>query len=264
MASKTLARRLALSACVFLAGASYAQVSQQREPTVVTPEARVGTRGDEAIQSARADTAETARRIIGSTNAFRRQESLPAVSPAPQLASAARYFADFMARTGKYGHSADGSEPAARAKRFGYEYCIVAENIAHVFSSTGFATTKLANRLFEGWQNSPGHRKNMLDPHVTETAVAVAYSPKTGHYYAVQLFGRPKSQAIEFSVANRADTTVEYSLNGQTFPLPPRATRTHQICKPAELAFRGKTLQPMNGQQLVIVNDQNGMQLQVQ
>ena len=64
------------------------------------------------------------------TNAFRRQEeSQP--GPAPQLASAARYFADFMARTGKFGHSADGSEPAARAKRFGYEYCIVSENIAY-------------------------------------------------------------------------------------------------------------------------------------
>ena len=45
-----------------------------------------------------------------------------------------------MARTGKFSHSADGSEPAARAKRFGYEYCIVAENIAYIFSSEGMAT----------------------------------------------------------------------------------------------------------------------------
>jgi hypothetical protein len=57
---------------------------------------------------------------------------------------------------------------------------------------------------------------------------------------------------------------VEYALDGQTFQLPTRATSTHQVCKRAVLEFRGKTLQPVNGQQLVIVNDPNGMQLQAQ
>ncbi len=35
-------------------------------------------------------------------------------------------------------------------------------------------------------------RKNMLAPEVTETGVAVARSGKTGRYYAVQMFGRPR------------------------------------------------------------------------
>ena len=168
-----------------------------------------------------------------------------------------------MARTGKYGHSADGSEPAARAKRFGYPYCIIAENIASIFSPDGTATDGLADRVFKGWQNSPGHRENMLNPNVTETAVAVAHAAKTDRYYAVQLFGRPISQSIEFKVANRTGVTVEYALDGQTFQLPPRATSSHQVCKRAVLEFRGKTLQPVNGQ-LVIVNDQNRTQLQAQ
>jgi uncharacterized protein YkwD len=239
---------------------TYAQVSQQRQPTVVTPEAPAR---NERVR-ARADTAEAARRVIVATNEFRRQEKLLPTGPAPQLASAARYFADFMARTGKYGHSADGSEPTARAKRFGYAYCIVAENIASIFSSRATATEELADRLFKGWQNSPGHRENMLNPNVTETAVAVAHSANTDRYYAVQLFGRPISQSIEFKVANRTGVTVEYALDGQTFQLPPRATSTHQVCKRGVLEFRGKTLQPVSGQQLVIVNDQNGMQLQAQ
>ena len=169
-----------------------------------------------------------------------------------------------MARTGKFSHSADGTEPAARAKRFGYEYCTVAENIATLFSSAGTDTAELARRVFEGWQNSPGHRKNMVNPDVTETAVAIARSATTDYYYAVQLFGKPKSQMIEFKVANLAGVGVEYVLDGQTFQLPTRTTSTHQICRRAALEFRGKTLQPVNGQLLAIVNDQNGMQLQAQ
>ena len=240
-----------------------AQVSQQRAPTFVTSKAQAAGRTPDSVQ-ARADTAEAARRVVALTNTLRRQEKLPQTGPAPQLASAARYFADFMARTGKVSHSADGSEPAARAKRFGYEYCAVAENIAYIFSSEGTDTAELARRLFEGWQNSPGHRENMINPNVTETAVAIAHNPRTDYYYAVQLFGRPKSQMIEVKVANRTGDSVEYRLDSQTFQLPMRTTSTHQVCKRPTVEFRGKTLQPTHGQQLVIVNDQNGMQLQAQ
>lgn len=236
---------------MLFAQSSFAQVSASSPATVDT-------------RNAGADTAEAARRVVISTNEFRRQENLPRTGHAPQLASAARYFADFMARTGKYGHSADGTEPAARAKRFGYDYCIVAENIAQLYRSDGMATSELATRLFNGWQDSPEHRKNMLEPHVTESAVAVARSAETGRYYAVQLFGRPASQSAEFKVANRAGVAVSYTLDGRTFQLPPRATSTHRVCKPATLQFRGKTLQPADGQQLVIVNDQNGAQLQAE
>lgn len=246
-----------------LVGATQAQVSQQRDATVVASKSRPAARSSQGT-AALADTGDAARRVVDLTNAFRRQENLQPTGPAPQLASAARYFADFMARTGKFSHTADGSEPAARAKRFGYEYCTVAENIAYVFSADGTDTAELARRVVEGWQKSPGHRKNMLDPNVTETAVAIARSPRTDYYYAVQLFGKPKSQMIEFKVANRTGVGVEYMLDGQTFQLPTRATITHQVCSRPVVVFRGKTLQPAAGQQLVIVNDQNGMQVQVQ
>ena len=238
-------------------------MTQQRHGTVVTSKAHAAERSPDSVQ-ARADTAEAARRVVALTNTFRRQQSLPITDPDPQLSSAARYFADFMARTGKLSHSADGSEPAARAKRFGYEYCTVAENIAYVYSSEGTDTAELARRLFEGWQNSQAHRENMLNPNVTETAVAIAHSPRTDYYYAVQLFGRPKSQMTEFKVANRTGVGVEYLLDGHTFQLPTRTTSTHQVCKRPVVEFRGKTLQPTNGQQLVIVNAQAGMQLQAQ
>ena len=189
---------------------------------------------------------------------------LAAVEPNLQLLKTARYFADFMARTDKYGHHADGSAPSDRAGKFGYEYCIISENIAYQFSSAGFGTQQLAVRLFEGWQNSPEHRKNMLDPNVSDTAVAIALSADTGHYYAVQIFGRPKSQTIQFSVANHAGVAVEYTVDDQTFPLPPRVTRTHQVCRPPVVSLRGASVEPRNGQSLVVANDDGAVQLKIQ
>ena len=80
----------------------------------------------------------------------------------------------------------------------------------------------------------------MVDPNVTETAVAVAHSATTDYYYAVQLFGRPKSQMIEFKVANRTGDSVEYTLDGQTFQLP-RARRAHtRYASVPTLNFAGK------------------------
>ncbi|HVF65238.1 MAG TPA: CAP domain-containing protein [Casimicrobiaceae bacterium] len=195
---------------------------------------------------------DAATRVGSATNDFRGEHKLARLTHDEELAKAATYFAEYMARTGRYGHGADGNSATGRAKKFGYDYCIVAENIAYQFSSRGFSTDDLATRLFEGWRNSPGHRKNMLDPDVTETAVAIASSRDTGYFYAVQLFGRPQSASIVFSIENRSATVVEYTLEEQRFPLPPRVTRTHERCRPSTLTVLGKTIEPRNGQSLVI------------
>ena len=59
-----------------------------------------------------------------------------------------------------------------------------------------------------GWQQDICQQVRDLvhgaDPDVTETGVAVARSEKTGYYYGVQMFGRPKSAAVVFKVENRA------------------------------------------------------------
>ena len=136
--------------------------------------------------------------IVAKTNEFRQEQGRAAVKTNPQLTETVREFAAFMARTDKYGHEADGKQPADRASEHKYDYCVIAENIAYEYSSEGFATADLAARLVEGWKKSPGHRKNMLDPDVTETGMAVAHREKSGKYYAVEMFGRPRSAAIEF------------------------------------------------------------------
>jgi uncharacterized protein YkwD len=200
------------------------------------------------------DLAKVAELIAQKTNEFRKKEGRQPVKPNEKLVATAQYFSGYMARTTEYGHTADGKRPSQRVKDRGYDYCIVAENIAYVYDSRGFATEQLAEKLFEGWKHSPEHRKNMLDPDVTETAVAVAHSDKNGYYYADQLFGRPKSMAIKFEVENKSGEAVSYAIGSRTFDLPPRVIRTHTRCRPGEVKFTwpgedkpSATLNPKSG-----------------
>jgi uncharacterized protein YkwD len=203
------------------------------------------------------------RQVVERTNAFRRemgQEELP-VNAA--LTRAARYFADYMARTDQYGHEADGATPSERAANHGYDFCIVSENIGYQFHSAGFSTDELAASMVTGWKNSPSHRAAMLDADVTETGVALARSTRTGRYYGVQMFGRPRSESLRFEVANRAGAPVRYRLDGRDFTLDPRSTRTHEQCRAAELEFetsdaRPVRVQPAGGERYAVVRDADG------
>jgi uncharacterized protein YkwD len=214
-------------------------------------------------QESAADLRRAADLIIDKTNDFRLNQQLQRVETSPKLMETARDFADFMAQSDQYGHTADGNRPSQRVKQHGYEYCVVAENIAYQFSSLGFATEELAEKFFAGWKHSPGHRENMLNPAVTETGVAIAQSDTTGYFYAVQLFGRPKSKQITFQVTNQADTTVQYQIGDRSFPLPPHFTRTHKRCRPTKLVVvsqqeserPAKTFTAADGARFVIAKD---------
>jgi uncharacterized protein YkwD len=212
----------------------------------------------------RPDLAKVIQLITEHTNAFREQEKRGPVAVNKELAAAAQYFADYMAKNDEYGHTADGKRPTERANQHGYDHCIVLENIAYAFDSRGFDAGPLGERFFTGWRESSGHRKNMLDPDVTETGVAVARSEKTGHYYAVQMFGRPKSAALEFKIHNRSDEAIRYVIEEETFNLPPRATRTHRRCRPAEASFiwpgeekPDASVKPASGETFVVTKDGN-------
>jgi uncharacterized protein YkwD len=229
-------------------------------PAVISAQAaETRTSGDQSP-----DLTDVVERLISRTHAFRQQKGLPPVVPNPQLTATARDFATFMARTGKLSHTADGQTPEARARAHGYDACLIAENIAYQQNPAGFTTEALTEGFFQGWQHSPNHRKNLLDPAVTETGVGVAQSEQTGAYYAVQLFGRPMSQRIEFQITNTSDLTIPYTIDGQTFSLPPQSTHTHQQCRPAEVTFRWPgtqertTVRPNHGERYTIVQGDAG------
>lgn len=215
-----------------------------------------------------ADVASVTAGIVERTNDFRKGEKREPVKINGELTKTAEYFATFMADTGKYGHEADDQKPADRAKKHGYDYCIVLENIAYQYSSEGFTTDALTTAFVKGWQESPGHRKSMLDSDVTETGVAVARSEKTGYYYAVQMFGRPKSQAIAFKIENATDVAVEYKLGEEKFTLEPRYTRTHTVCRPDEIAFQTPiglgTLKASGGEKFTVTGEKDKYEVKKQ
>jgi uncharacterized protein YkwD len=206
-----------------------------------------------------ANLAEVVKLIVAKTNEFRQEQGRAAVKTNPLLTETVREFAAFMARTEKFSHEADGKQPSDRARQHKYSYCVIAENIAYEYSSEGFATAELAARFVEGWKKSPGHRKNMLDPDVTETGVAVAQSEKSGKYYAVAMFGRPRSAAIEFTIKNETDAEVKYKIGDETLALPASSIRTHEQCRSAEVKFewseaegQPQTLRPTAGGRYVV------------
>ncbi len=88
-----------------------------------------------------------------------------------------------------------------------------------------------------GWEHSPPHRKNLLDAGLEQIGVGVAYSPDTGRYYAVQDFGRPKADAIVFTIADETSQTVHYNIDGKDYSIQPRYTMTHETCRPPTVTF---------------------------
>lgn len=212
-------------------------------------------------RGAEPDLAAAARQVVEQTNRFRGQNGQGELKVNAELTKAAQGFAEYMARTDKYSHTADGKEPWERAAEAGYTYCIVLENIAYEFRTNAFSTQDLAAGCMKGWKESPPHRKNILDPDIYDIGVGVAHSSRTGRYYAVQNFGRPRSKEIKFTIVNPTDATLSYTLDGKEITLKPRYTMVHEACRPPELTLpksKGKTFHPENGGRYAIRANASG------
>ena len=191
-----------------------------------------------ALAAATVATAEQG--VIEQTNAFRASNGLAATVANPTLTAEARGFASFLAGTQLFSHTADGRTPSERAEAAGYRYCALAENIARIqgLGRRGEDSADALSRQFvAGWQASPGHRRNMLDPEVTETGVAIAADRNTDTYAAVQVFGRPESLRFSFSVQNRSIATVGVTYDGASRALRPGAGVVYTTCAPGSLTF---------------------------
>lgn len=180
--------------------------------------------------------------IIKQINDYRKKKGLGQLQVNDELQATAKKFAEFMAESGKYGHHADGKTPAERAEAAGYEYCVVRENIAYR-TNTGEVTAKsLVDVFVPGWIDSPPHHENIVAKHITQTGAAVATKDQTT-YYAVHLFGRPKSAQIEISVLNRSGkaqtVSIETNESVDEFEMPPRTTVSMKRCFPTTFRVDG-------------------------
>lgn len=173
--------------------------------------------------------------ILDLTNAFRREHKLGALRRDQSLDRAAKAYAGYLARTGKFSHTADGREFSDRIKAAGYAAYLGAENLALNGDSRGFTVRKLARDAVEGWKESPGHRKNMLTALAVDIGVGVAKTAGEQTYYSVQLFGRPEALRQKFSVENRAGLPVVIGVDGERKRLPERAILTLSTCRPTEI-----------------------------
>lgn len=102
------------------------------------------------------------------------------------LNQSARAHAQDMARHGRLDHQgSDGSTPAQRLGRTGYQWRVVGENIA-----SGPMTPE---EVTAGWLKSSGHCENIMDPAFTDLGVGYAERrEKDGTLYWVQVFAAPR------------------------------------------------------------------------
>jgi len=115
-------------------------------------------------------------------NRERMHEHLAPLKLSPKLCESAKVHVRDMANHQKLDHNGtDGSTVADRAKRKGYAFARVGENIA-----TG---QKSVTRVMTTWMDSPGHRANILADY-TEMGAAQAKDDNGDLYWCVN-FGIP-------------------------------------------------------------------------
>ena len=101
---------------------------------------------------------------LAQVNALRAEAGAGPVAVDTRLTKAAAAHARDMAKKGYFSHTgANGSTPGQRAKKAGFGFCFIAENLAK--------GPRDLNTALAGWMKSPGHRKNLLDPRAVRYAL---------------------------------------------------------------------------------------------
>ncbi len=118
--------------------------------------------------------------VIELVNQERAKEQLSPLQPDASLAEAARVRAKEIASA--WGHDRpNGTSFSSTIKR---SYCIACENIA--------AGQRTPESVVKGWMNSPGHRKNIMNPKLTHIGVGCYYDSESKYkYYWGQIFIAP-------------------------------------------------------------------------
>ncbi len=121
--------------------------------------------------------------VLRLVNVERCSRNLQPLALNPQLTAAALRHSKDMANNNFFSHvGSDGSKFYERIKDAGYHYKSAAENIA-----AGYSTPAA---VMNGWMNSDGHRKNILNSNYREMGLALVKKSGTSYYnYWTQNFG---------------------------------------------------------------------------
>jgi uncharacterized protein YkwD len=109
----------------------------------------------------------------------------PALTMEPHLRCSARLHSAYMARTGDFNHTqtATGLDPFERIAATGYRARAAGENIA--------AGQTSPRSVVDGWLESDGHCRNIMDPGYTEIGVGYVLGTIGYKHYWTQNFGKP-------------------------------------------------------------------------
>jgi uncharacterized protein YkwD len=133
--------------------------------------------------------------VIDLTNVVRTSEGLATLDPNPSLTAIAEERARDMIESQYFGHvSPSGDRVALVASRSGYQYAVIAENLA-----AGRFTN--SQGVVDAWLQSPGHRKNILSSQVRDIGVSVVKGRINGTdgWVVVQVFGTQRPLASHAS-----------------------------------------------------------------
>ena len=145
-----------------------AAASEDRIPKGTFEKAPNGALADRDYSITRLD-AERARDMI---NAYRKEKGLKPLKLNTALTEAAKNHSRDLAKWDRISHyGSDGSNPWDRVKRVGYNAKVTAENVG-----TGQVTV---DEVMKGWQNSPGHNKNLLLTDASDMGIALVQDNKT-------------------------------------------------------------------------------------
>ena len=105
-------------------------------------------------------------------NAYRKEKGLKPLKLNAALTEAAKAHSRDLAKWDRISHyGSDGSNPWDRVKRAGYNAKVAAENVG-----TGQVNME---EVLKGWQQSPGHNKNLLLADVEHMGIALVQDPRT-------------------------------------------------------------------------------------
>ncbi|MFJ1538714.1 CAP domain-containing protein [Micromonospora chalcea] len=121
-------------------------------------------------------------KVVTLVNEERAKAGCKALTVNAKLNLAAQRHSQDQADHKKMDHTgSNGSQPWDRVKAAGYSYSMVGENVAWNYQTPA--------AVMEGWMNSEGHRKNILNCSYTQIGVGVARS--NGPYWT-QVFATPR------------------------------------------------------------------------
>jgi uncharacterized protein YkwD len=165
-------KRLWITSTLTAAGLAVAAPAVAADDAVV-PVAPAATFGETVTAVAAPDLAAAEQAILQQTNQLRAAEGKAPLTRNPAMDAVAAGWATHMATTGDFRHNPDYSRQIPAGWR------TAGENIAMNSWDPVYLGTQ--------WQNSPGHRANMVNPAFNRIGIAVVQHG--GAYYGVQVFG---------------------------------------------------------------------------